>query len=143
MIRVLVVDDSMPFLGAATDVVLASEGFELEGVASTGEEGVELARLRRPDFALVDLNMPGIDGRETAVRIAEASPETAVVLMTAELDLPTPPDGLLDKRRLSPATLAEVWGRARATSSRSLTSALGTPSTALSAPSPSRSGRTR
>lgn len=110
-------DDSVPFLAAATDVVLASDGFDLEGVAATGEEGVELARLRRPDLALVDLNMPGIDGRETARRIVEASPETAIVLMTAELDLLTPPNGLLDKRRLSPATLAEMWDRAQTRSS--------------------------
>ena len=111
-------DDSGPFLAAATDVVLASEGFDLEGVAAGGEEGVELARLRRPDLALVDLNMPGIDGRDTAARIAQASPETAIVLMTAEPDLLTAPNGLLDKRRLSPATLAEIWERARTAATR-------------------------
>jgi DNA-binding NarL/FixJ family response regulator len=111
VIRVLVVDDSVPFLAAATDVVVASDGFDLDGVAATGEEGVELARLRRPDLALVDLNMPGIDGHETAARIATASPETAVVLMTAEPALLTKPSAMLDKRRLSPATLAEIRDR--------------------------------
>ena len=106
MIRVLVVDDSVPFLAAATDVVLASEGFELDGVAAAGEEGVELARLRQSDLALVDLNMPGIDGRETAARIAVSSPATTVVLMRAEPESLSSPNGLLDKRRMSPATLA-------------------------------------
>ena len=49
MIRVLVVDDSVSFLAAATEVVVASEGFELEGIAATGEEGVEIARHRTRD----------------------------------------------------------------------------------------------
>jgi DNA-binding NarL/FixJ family response regulator len=113
VIRVLVVDDSVSFLTAATEVVVASEGFELEGVAATGEEGVELARLRRPDLALVDLNMPGIDGRETAARISTESPETVTVLMTATPDPTGSADGLFDKRDLSPATLAEIWAQAK------------------------------
>jgi two-component system, NarL family, response regulator DesR len=113
VIRVLVVDDSVSFLTAATEVVVASDGFELAGVAATGEEGVELARLRRPDLALVDLNMPGIDGNETAARLATESPETVIVLMTA---MPHPTgwsNGLFDKRNLSPAALAEIWARAQ------------------------------
>jgi len=113
VIRVLVVDDSVSFLTAATEVVVASDGFELEGVAVTGEEGVELARLRQPDLALVDLNMPGIDGRETAARMATESPETVVVLMTATPDPKGQYDGLFDKRNLSPAALAEIWAQAK------------------------------
>ena len=113
MIRVLVVDDSVSFLAAATEVVVASDGFELEGVATTGEEGVELARLRRPDLALIDLNMPGIDGRETAARMETESPETVIVLMTATPDPTRRSEGLFDKRNLSPAALAEMWAAAR------------------------------
>jgi two-component system response regulator DesR len=116
VIRVLVVDDSVSFLTAATEVVVAAEGFELEGIAATGEEGVELARLRQPDLALVDLNMPGIDGRETAVRIAMESPETVVVLMTATPGHTGRSNGVFDKRNLSPAALADIWDRAQASS---------------------------
>ena len=113
MIHVLVVDDSVAFLAAATEVVVASDGFELEGVAATGDEGVELARLRRPDLALIDLNMPGIDGNETAARIATESPETVTVLMTATPDPTGRSNGLVDKRTLSPSALAEIWAQAK------------------------------
>jgi DNA-binding NarL/FixJ family response regulator len=113
VIRVLVVDDSVQFLAAATEVVLAAEGFELAGVAQSGEEAAELARISRPDLALIDLNMPGLDGKETAARMATVSPETALVLMTATPGRNGRSDGLLDKRRLSPATLAEIWARAQ------------------------------
>jgi DNA-binding NarL/FixJ family response regulator len=113
VIRVLVVDDSVQFLAAATEVVLAAEGFELAGVAKTGEEAAELARISRPELALIDLNMPGLDGKETAARMATVSPETAVVLMTATPDRSGRSNGLLDKRKLSPAALAEIWEAAQ------------------------------
>ena len=113
MTRVLVIDDSVPFLAAATEVILAAGGFELAGVAQSGEEGIELARISRPDLVLVDLNMPGLDGNETAARLAIASPETEIVVMTATLDPRSRSEGLFDKRRLSPAALAEIWDRAR------------------------------
>ena len=112
MIRVLVIDDSVPVLAAATEVILAADGFELAGVAQSGEEGVELARISRPDLALVDLNMPGLDGNETAARLATMIPETVVAVMTATLDPRNKVEGLFDKRRLSPAALAEIWDRA-------------------------------
>lgn len=116
MIRVLVVDDSVSFLAAATEVVVASDGFELEGIAASGEEGVELARLRRPDLALIDVNMPAMDGNETAARMATESPGTVIVLMTATPDHPGRPNGVFDKRNLSPAALADIWARAQTSS---------------------------
>ena len=116
MIRVLVVDDSVSFLAAATEVVVAAEGFELDGVAQTGKEAVELARISRPDLALIDLNMPGLDGHETAARMATKSPETVIVLMTA--DPRGRLDGLFDKGKLSRSTLAAIWNRTRTSANR-------------------------
>lgn len=112
MTRILLVDDSVPFLAAATEVIVAADGFELAGVAQAGEEAVELARISRPDLALIDLNMPGLDGYETAARMAMESPETVTVVMTAALDPSRRSEGLLDKRRLSPSALAEIWADA-------------------------------
>jgi len=112
VIRVLVVDNSVSFLAAATEVILVADGFELAGVAQTGEDALEFARISRPDLALIDLNMPGLDGHETAARMAAESPETVTVVMTAALDRTSVMNGLFDKRLLSPAALAEIWDRA-------------------------------
>jgi DNA-binding NarL/FixJ family response regulator len=114
VIRVLVADDSALFLDAVAEVIAASKGFELDAVARSGEEAVELAAERGPDLALVDVQMPGIGGREAAARIAAASPETAVVLMTATPHTARPPEAI-DKRDLSPSMLARIWDE-RATS---------------------------
>lgn len=50
--------------------------------ASSGFEGVELAKKRDYDIAFIDLKMPNMDGLETARQIKELSPETFTILMT-------------------------------------------------------------
>jgi CheY-like chemotaxis protein len=53
--------------------------------ASSGEEGLACARSERPDFILLDMMMPGMDGAAT-LRQLRGSPETAaipVVFLTA------------------------------------------------------------
>lgn len=113
VIRTLVVDDSASFLAAAAEVVSAADGFELAGTAQSGEEAVELVRSIRPDFALIDFNMPGMSGEETAERLASESPETVTVVVTATPDATGRLNGRFDKRGLSPATLKTLWERAQ------------------------------
>jgi len=50
--------------------------------AGTGERGVELAALERPDLILMDIQLPGIDGLETTRRIRQ-SPECADIPIIA------------------------------------------------------------
>jgi two-component system, OmpR family, KDP operon response regulator KdpE len=58
--RVLVVDDE-PQIVRALKVVLREAGFEAVP-AETGSEGLDLAAVRPPDAAIVDLVLPDIDG---------------------------------------------------------------------------------
>jgi DNA-binding NarL/FixJ family response regulator len=116
IVRVLVVDDSRPFLDAAVDVVNVTAGFELVGTAGSGEEAVALARSTRPDLVLLDLRMPGISGREAGSQIGAARPETKIVLMTADsgrsFQVPehmSSSYAVIEKRRLTPAVLTAVW----------------------------------
>lgn len=113
--RVLAVDDSEIFLSVADSVVSSTTGLELVGTATSGEEALRLLPDLEPDLVLVDIHMPGIDGFETARRIREESPQTVVVLVSAE------PEGLerdaesagavaiLGKVFLGPDMLDEIW----------------------------------
>jgi len=77
--KVLVVDDS-PSMRAAVCHML--RGMNLEPVeAENGERAIELYMEERPAIVLLDVNMPGIDGYETARRIREASPEEWVPII--------------------------------------------------------------
>jgi DNA-binding response OmpR family regulator len=59
-LRVLVVDDE-PRITRFVRLSLTSQGFEVL-VASSGEEGLEMAAAEKPDLMILDIFMPGIDG---------------------------------------------------------------------------------
>ena len=113
--RVLAVDDSEIFLRVANSVVSATTGLRLVGTAASGEEAIRLLPERKPDLVLLDIHMPGLDGFETARIIARESPQTLVVLVSAEpegLEAEAESAGavaLLDKLGLGPETLDDLW----------------------------------
>ncbi len=78
---VLIVDDEALFREDLA-TLLESEGFSCR-TAEDGERGLELAAAERPDVVLTDLVMPGIGGLEVVDRLAAASPESAVIVITA------------------------------------------------------------
>lgn len=81
-VRIIVVDDH-PLTREALASLLEQHGFDIVGQASDGEEAVALARTARPDLALLDLTMPGMDGLTALPLIKEAAPLTEVVVLTA------------------------------------------------------------
>jgi len=56
-------------------------------VAHTGEDGVRMAEEASPDVAVVDLQLPGIDGLEVLKRVRAASPSTQVIMATAHASI--------------------------------------------------------
>jgi DNA-binding NarL/FixJ family response regulator len=86
VIRVLLIDDHA-LVRAGLARLIASDGdMEVIGQAGDGVAGATLARDLRPDVALVDLSMPGMDGIETTRRVLLASDVTQVVVLTAFSD---------------------------------------------------------
>ena len=86
---ILIVEDNEKNMKLARDVLQAKGYATLEAV--TGEEGVKLARERKPDLVLMDIQLPGINGIE-AFRQIRGDPDTAripVVALTASV---TPTD---------------------------------------------------
>ena len=89
MSTVLIVEDNDKNMKLARDVLQAKGYQTLE--AETGEEGVRLAKERKPDLVLMDIQLPGINGIEAFKQI-RADPSTAripVVALTASV---TPTD---------------------------------------------------
>ena len=84
---ILVVEDNEQSRKPVRDV-LRFKGYEIVE-AETGEEGVRLARERRPSLVLMDIRLPGIDGVEALGRLrAEADTRSIPVLaMTASVML--------------------------------------------------------
>ena len=62
--------------------ILEEEGYVVVGESGRGDEAVELVRRERPDLAILDIKMPGIDGL-TAAREITADRLSAVLILTA------------------------------------------------------------
>ena len=81
--KILFVDDE-PVVATLMKNRMESHGFSVE-IANDGASGLEKAKAWQPDFILLDVLMPGMDGYETC-RQLKAMKETAhipVVLFTA------------------------------------------------------------
>ncbi len=84
MIRVLLADDQPLIRGGFRALLDAEDDLEVVGEAGNGDEAVALAAERLPDVALMDVQMPILDGIEATRRIA-ADPRLAgvhVVILT-------------------------------------------------------------
>src|SRR4051812_1176825 len=88
---VLAVDDQEIFRPAAREPGGAADGLEMVGGGASGAEAVELAAELRPSLILLDLRMPGMDGIETARRLADGVPDSTVILVSLDepADLPS------------------------------------------------------
>src|SRR5436309_15537073 len=77
-IRVLIADDEALVRGGFRVLIDTEPGMVVVGEAADGATAVELAHRTRPDVALMDIRMPGVDGLRATREIA-ADPELADV----------------------------------------------------------------
>ncbi len=82
-LRTLIVDDE-PHARARLRAMLADmDGIDIAGEADSGLAALALCAQSRIDLVLLDIRMPGMDGLETARRLAEAETPPLVVFLTA------------------------------------------------------------
>ena len=90
-VRFLIVDDSELVRQGLRAVLQANPDWEVCGEAANGVAGVELFNNLRPDVVVLDFQMPGINGLETARRMSAISTAIPIVMFTqhasAELEL--------------------------------------------------------
>lgn len=80
--KLLIADDD-PVIRSTLSMAL-DQRFEIVAVAADGEDAVRRAADEAPDAALLDVNMPGGGGLRAVRGIAEASPGTAMVLLSGD-----------------------------------------------------------
>jgi DNA-binding NarL/FixJ family response regulator len=82
-IRVLLVEDNDVFRQALILLLELQEGIDVVGAISEGNGAVAACREHNPHVAVMDFRLPGMDGVETTIALAQACPEVAVVCLTA------------------------------------------------------------
>ncbi len=113
--RLLVVDDEQRILDFVARG-LRAEGYTVD-VARDGQAGLDAALTQPYDLVILDLLMPGVDGREVLRRVLERKPGQAVLILSALTDTPTKVEALelgAEDYLAKPFSLAELLARVRA-----------------------------
>lgn len=82
-IRLLIVDDHAVVRQGLRMLLTQRYGIEVVGEAGDGKTAVTLASELRPDVILMDLVMPGMDGREAISQIRADDPRARILVLTS------------------------------------------------------------
>jgi len=81
-VRLLLADDQVMVRQALGTLLDLEDDFEVVASVGRGDEIVAAAREHRPDVALLDIEMPGLDGLAAAAVLAAQVPDCRVVMLT-------------------------------------------------------------
>lgn len=84
--RILIADDH-PFTLMGTKSFVESLGFTIEDICSNGITALNLILSHQPEIAILDINMPGIDGLEILEKVHRQKLKTKVILLTMHKEM--------------------------------------------------------
>jgi two-component system response regulator DevR len=85
-LRVMLVDDHEVVRQGLRALIEAEEDMEVVAEASDGKQALDMARIHRPQIAVMDIRMPGGGGVEACREIRDRLPETQVIMLTSFSD---------------------------------------------------------
>jgi DNA-binding NarL/FixJ family response regulator len=82
-IAIIIVDDHPLFRQGVADTLSLEPDFRILALAANGEEGLELIREHQPLVAVVDVNLPGLNGQQLTRQVVSERIATRILLLTA------------------------------------------------------------
>jgi len=82
VIRVLLAEDQTMVRDALASLLALEDDIDVVGQVGRGDEVLAAARAARPDVALLDIEMPGMDGLDAAVALHAELPATRILILT-------------------------------------------------------------
>ncbi|PRY45181.1 response regulator transcription factor [Umezawaea tangerina] len=83
MIRVLLAEDVQMVRGALVALLNLEPDMEVVASVANGDEIIPAVGLNKPDVAVLDIDLPGMDGLSAAVQIHEVAPSTRTLILTS------------------------------------------------------------
>jgi DNA-binding NarL/FixJ family response regulator len=81
-ITILLVDDHKLIRDSWSFILNSDPRFTVIGETSSGEEAIEIARKKRPDIILMDVNMSPVNGFDATKQIHKISPESRIIAVS-------------------------------------------------------------
>jgi DNA-binding NarL/FixJ family response regulator len=81
-LRILIADDHEVVRRGLSALLQAQEGWEICGEASDGREAVEKAKLLKPDFVILDIGMPNLNGLAATRQLTQHDPNFKIIVLT-------------------------------------------------------------
>jgi len=85
-LRVVLADDQAVVRDGLALLLSTAEDLEVVATAADGTAAVDMVLAQRPDVALVDLRMPGLDGAQVTEAVRREAPEVRVLVLTTYAD---------------------------------------------------------
>ncbi len=82
-ITIVIVDDHPLFRQGVADALSLDSRLKIIGQSAHGEKGLEMIMSLRPNVAVVDVNLPGMNGQQITHEVTSEKNATRVILMTA------------------------------------------------------------
>jgi DNA-binding NarL/FixJ family response regulator len=86
MINIIIADDHRLVREGVSAMLRKNKEIKILGVASTGEEAVNLAREKQPDVVLMDILMPGMNGIEASRWIKDLDDSARIIILSMEIN---------------------------------------------------------
>ena len=81
-VKMLIADDHEVVRRGLSALLQAQEGWEICGEASDGREAVEKAKLLKPDFVILDIGMPNLNGLAATRQLTQHDPNFKIIVLT-------------------------------------------------------------
>ncbi|MFD5751287.1 DNA-binding response regulator [Streptomyces sp. NPDC127033] len=83
MIRILIAEDMNMVRGALVALLNLHDDLEVVCEVERGDEIVDMALKHRPEVAVIDIDLPGVDGLSAATQLRERLPECGALILTS------------------------------------------------------------
>jgi DNA-binding NarL/FixJ family response regulator len=86
-ITLLIVDDHPLFRQGVVDALSLEPDMRIIAQSATGDEALELIRTKKPTIAVLDVNLPGMNGQQITHQVSQDKLSTRIILMTGYDDI--------------------------------------------------------
>ncbi|MBI3165506.1 MAG: response regulator transcription factor [Anaerolineales bacterium] len=86
-ITLLVVDDHPLFRQGVVDALSLESDMRIIAQSAAGDEALELIRSKKPNVAILDVNLPGMNGQQITHQVSQDKSGTRIILMTGYDDI--------------------------------------------------------